>query len=59
MHDAMAHRPARRKHARGDAESLLQGLPDRDFDRRILAILPLKPEWLGRVERRLRHETRR
>src|SRR5258707_1456161 len=54
----------RRVVARGHAfpdhalASLRQRLPDRDFDRRIVAVRARELERLGRVKRRLRHEAR-
>jgi hypothetical protein len=33
-------------------------LSDGQLDRRIVVVHPIKPERLGRMERRLRHETR-
>jgi len=36
----------------------LQGAPDRYFNRRIIAVLPLEPDRFGRMQGRLRHESR-
>jgi hypothetical protein len=40
------------------APILPQRLPNSDFDRRIVAVLAIEPERLGRMQRRLRQEPR-
>jgi hypothetical protein len=44
--------------SRCSAPAFLQGVPDCNFDRRVVAVLPLEPERLGRMQRGLRHESR-
>jgi hypothetical protein len=45
-------------HKAASTPVFLKRLPNRDFNRRVIAILPIEPERLGRKQRWLCHEAR-